>query len=140
MSFKNVRANLLASLKGGIDVDHVLSSNPEEHAGDLGKLIYSLCLFHAIMQERRKYGALGFNKPYDLRATFASACPSWSSSSSRLGRGSPSLSRLSTTWERSATTAVESPRSLTVVKCALARLYTPRGLVSSSFELYVSAF
>jgi dynein heavy chain len=58
---KGMRANVIRSMSRYDDKQ----LNDCKKSFEYHKLIYALCFFHALIQERRKYGPLGFNQGYD---------------------------------------------------------------------------
>ncbi len=61
-----LKANLQRSLANvsGIMAEKIDDSNME--STDWKRLLFGLCFFNAIVQERRKFGPLGWNIPYEF--------------------------------------------------------------------------
>ncbi|KAI9349443.1 dynein heavy chain and region D6 of dynein motor-domain-containing protein [Zopfochytrium polystomum] len=57
-----IKANLMRTYSTFTDDYLANCTKPREWK----KLLFSLCFFHAIIQERRKFGALGWNIPYEF--------------------------------------------------------------------------
>lgn len=67
---KGLRANLLRSYLGFTDEFLNDSTKPEAFK----KMLFGLCMYHAVILDRRKFGPLGWNIPYGFRESDLSVC------------------------------------------------------------------
>ncbi len=67
---KGLKANLFRSYTGFTDQFLNKSKKPR----DFKKLLYSLCFFHAVILDRRKFGALGWNIAYEFTENDLQVC------------------------------------------------------------------
>ncbi|RNF11625.1 dynein, axonemal, heavy polypeptide 1 [Trypanosoma rangeli] len=65
-----LRANVTRSYYGLTDEDLDHASKPDEFK----KMVFALCLFHGVIQERRKFGSLGFNIAYEFNDSDRNVC------------------------------------------------------------------
>ena len=69
---KGIRANLLKSYTAMSDEFLCVSNKKREFR----YLLFSLCLFHGVMLERKRFGSLGFNIPYEFSVADLEICMS----------------------------------------------------------------
>jgi dynein heavy chain len=67
---KGLRANLMRSYLGFTDAQLNKSKNPKAFK----KLLFALCFFHAVILDRRRFGALGWNIQYQFQETDLNVC------------------------------------------------------------------
>eukprot|EP00656_Telonema_subtile_P030869 TRINITY_DN3383_c0_g3_i1.p1 TRINITY_DN3383_c0_g3~~TRINITY_DN3383_c0_g3_i1.p1 ORF type:complete len:918 (+),score=176.42 TRINITY_DN3383_c0_g3_i1:112-2865(+) len=65
-----LRANLTRSFFGFKEDDLGHRTKPN----DFKRMLFAQCLFHGVIQERRKFGSLGFNIPYEFNDSDRAVC------------------------------------------------------------------